>query len=128
MKFNCLNCSKEKLYKKTTRTDTNKYCGILCQNAFQFKTVTLPKFYNGEIRNRKTLIRILTHLFGYKCVLCGNVGEHNDRPLSLQLDHVDGNSDNDMPENVRLLCPNCHSQTDTFTARNKGNGRRKRNR
>jgi 5-methylcytosine-specific restriction endonuclease McrA len=41
----------------------------------------------------------------------------------LQLEHKDGNSENNKPENLCLLCPNCHSQTPTYGAKNKGNGR-----
>lgn len=40
------------------------------------------------------------------------------KPLSLQLDHIDGNKKNNDPSNLRLLCPNCHSQTKTFAGRN----------
>jgi len=121
MKLICLNCKEEKDAKIGA-----KYCSNACQKIFQFVTKTLQKFYKGDLHNRRTLITVLTHLFGYRCVICGNDGIHSGLPLSLQLDHIDGNSDNDMPENVRLLCPNCHSQTPTFTAKNKGNGRRKR--
>ena len=121
--FNCLHCGKENPVK---RTNANKFCNNTCQADYQLEHDTLPKFYKGEITNRRTLHRILKHIHGYTCVLCDNVGNHNGQPLSLQLDHIDGNAGNDMPDNVRLLCPNCHSQTDTFVAKNKGNGRTKR--
>ena len=123
MKFNCLHCNKEKEIKKTSREDTNKYCSLQCQKEFQFFNVTLPRFYTGELHTRRTIKSVLVHLFGNKCVLCGNTGEYNGKPLALQLDHADGNAGNDMPDNVRLLCPNCHSQTDTYVAKNKGYGR-----
>lgn len=42
----------------------------------------------------------------------------NDRPIVLQLDHIDGDRWNDAIENLRLLCPNCHSQTPTYSGRN----------
>lgn len=116
----CINCGKERVLK---HTDANKYCNQVCQNEKQLKEKILPRFYKGEISNRRTLKRILTYINGNKCVLCGNTGEHNGKILNLQLDHVDGNASNDMPDNVRLLCPNCHSQTETYVARNKGNGR-----
>jgi 5-methylcytosine-specific restriction endonuclease McrA len=38
--------------------------------------------------------------------------------MVLHVDHVDGNSDNHVPSNLRFLCPNCHSQTDTYSWRN----------
>ena len=53
-----------------------------------------------------------------KCEICGIVG-WNDKPLSMQLDHIDGNSHNHKLENLRLTCPNCHSQTETYCGKNK---------
>ena len=41
----------------------------------------------------------------------------NGKPLSLQVDHTDGNNKNNFPNNVRLVCPNCHSQTETFAGK-----------
>jgi hypothetical protein len=48
------------------------------------------------------------------------------KPLVVEVEHKDGNSENNAPENVCLLCPNCHSQTDTYKAKNKGKGRHSR--
>lgn len=57
-------------------------------------------------------------LIEYKCVKCGIVDTYNDSPIVLQLDHINGTSDDNRIENLRWLCPNCHSQTDTFAGRN----------
>lgn len=48
-----------------------------------------------------------------KCEICG-VSEWQNKPISCELDHIDGNSKNHELANLRILCPNCHSQTDTF--------------
>lgn len=53
----------------------------------------------------------------YKCDICGNTGEWNGKQLSLQLDHINGKHTDNRIENLRLLCPNCHSQTETFSKR-----------
>ena len=53
------------------------------------------------------------------CDECG-IKEWQDKPLSLEIDHIDGNKKNNERGNLRGLCPNCHSQTDTFRGRNKG--------
>lgn len=55
----------------------------------------------------------------YKCYLCG-LTEWNEMPITLQLDHINGVRLDHRIQNLRLLCPNCHSQTETFAGRNKG--------
>jgi len=52
-----------------------------------------------------------------RCALCGNSGEWQGKPLTLQLDHANGRYDDNRLENLRWLCPNCHSQTETFAGR-----------
>jgi hypothetical protein len=54
----------------------------------------------------------------HKCEACGIGPVWCDEPLVLHVDHVDGNSNDSRAANVRFLCPNCHSQTPTWTARN----------
>ena len=57
-----------------------------------------------------------------RCDWCG-LSEWRGRPLSIQIDHVNGIRDDHRLENLRMLCPNCHSQTDTFAGKNiKSNG------
>jgi hypothetical protein len=52
-----------------------------------------------------------------KCYECGIV-EWNGKKLSLQLDHINGDNKDQRIENLRILCPNCHSQTSTFAGKN----------
>ena len=85
-------------------------------------TETINRFNQGQVSDRHTIRKVLTEIGGYKCSCCG-ISEYNNKPLTLQVDHTDGNAGNNNPANLRLMCPNCHSQTDTFGARNKGNGR-----
>lgn len=53
----------------------------------------------------------------YKCEVCGNT-EWLGKPIPLELHHIDGDSRNNSLENLMLLCPNCHSQTDNFKSKN----------
>lgn len=48
-----------------------------------------------------------------KCEICG-ITEWNGKPINCQLDHIDGNKFNQALNNLRIICPNCHSQTETF--------------
>lgn len=57
-------------------------------------------------------------LLKYERRLCG-LKEWRGKPITLQLDHINGVRSDHRIENLRLLCPNCHSQTDTFAGRNK---------
>jgi RNA polymerase subunit RPABC4/transcription elongation factor Spt4/5-methylcytosine-specific restriction endonuclease McrA len=91
--------------------------------------------YNAQDRSRKPLrLEANTHhsshdlkkrlvregLLEYRCLICGNAGEWQERQISLQLDHINGIHTDNRLENLRILCPNCHAQTETF-----GNKRKK---
>lgn len=55
---------------------------------------------------------------GGKCLWCG-ISKWREKPISFEMDHIDGDRKNSARENLRVLCPNCHSQTSThgFTGR-----------
>ena len=67
------------------------------------------------------LKKLIVHEQSNKCNRCG-LNSWNDKPLVLELDHIDGNNKNNVRENLRCLCPNCHSQTDTWRGRNSNTG------
>ncbi len=54
---------------------------------------------------------------GGRCLSCNN-NEWLGKPINLQVDHIDGNNQNNKRENLRALCPNCHSYTDTYCGKN----------
>jgi 5-methylcytosine-specific restriction endonuclease McrA len=73
---------------------------------------------NGPRQGRKYLLE----QNGNKCEICHNkVWEGQSIPLVI--DHIDGNADNWLLSNLRLICPNCDAQTPTYKKKNNGNGR-----
>ncbi|NBP01557.1 MAG: HNH endonuclease [Proteobacteria bacterium] len=60
----------------------------------------------------------------YKCDIC-KLTDWNRKAINLDLDHIDGDSFNNKLENLRFLCPNCHSQTKTYKGRNINTGKKK---
>ena len=71
--------------------------------------------YKGRIRPRV----LKDKLIPYKCAICGNEGEWNNKPLTLTLDHINGDNSDNRLENLRFICPNCDSQQDTYAGKNK---------
>lgn len=90
------------------------------------KFIPLPEIlvedstYTNSTRLKIRLLR--EGLLEAKCYEadCG-LTEWKGRPISLQLDHINGDNLDHRIENLRLLCPNCHSQTETFAGKNKRN-------
>lgn len=74
-------------------------------------------FYQNIARLKERLLR--ENKLEYKCAFCGNIGEWLGQKLTLQLDHINGKHNDHRLENLRFLCPNCHSITDTYAGRNK---------
>ena len=77
------------------------------------------RFCTGHVK--KTLITLA--LKDWKCELCG-LTEWQNKAIVLELDHINGKNRDHRIENIRFLCPNCHSQTFNFRGRNINTGKR----
>lgn len=75
-----------------------------------------PSYPTSKLKQRLIDNNWLEH----KCSKCDQPPYWNGEKLTLQLDHIDGNRWNHLFNNLRLLCPNCHSQTETYCSSNKG--------
>ncbi len=64
---------------------------------------------------------IKENLIPHECAICGLGSEWNGLKLVLQLDHRNGRNNDNRLENLRFLCPNCHSQQGTYAGKNKTN-------
>jgi hypothetical protein len=71
----------------------------------------------GSIVRKQTLIKERSH----RCESC-KLDVWLENPITLELDHIDGDNKNNVKENLRLLCPNCHSRTPTWRKRKFKNG------
>lgn len=69
-------------------------------------------------RNGIRGIVLRNNLIEYKCVHCGNTGEWMGKPLTLTLDHANGDPTDNRLENLRFVCPNCDTQQDTYGYKN----------
>lgn len=74
---------------------------------------------SGYSRSRLKERLVEEGLKEYRCECCG-LSKWLDKPISLQLHHINGINNDNRLENLQLLCPNCHSQTENFTSRGKG--------
>lgn len=126
--YQCLNCSKDCTW---SHAKTNKYCDTKCQQEFQYKTY-ITEWQQGTQSGAKGqgeisgyVRRYLFTKFENKCCKC-NIDSWQGEPISLEIEHKDGDSLNQIEENLILLCPNCHSQTPTYKSKNRGNGRHSR--
>lgn len=104
------------------KIDTSHFSGQ-CWN----KGKRLPKRVNTHmylsnqipIQSYKLKNRLFSeNLLDMKCSMC-NLTEWNGKTAPLELDHVDGNHLNNSIDNLRILCPNCHAQTDNYRGLNK---------
>lgn len=95
----------------------NKYCSECAERRIYHRAYTLE-----QANNDKTRRRVLIELRGHRCQRCG-LTEWMGDIIPIEVHHVDGNSDNNTDENLKLLCPNCHAQTGTHKRRNKNGAR-----
>ncbi len=123
---NCLACG------KPLERAVDKFCDNHCQGEYAYKTY-IERWKAGLETGSKghfyaisdNVRRYMLETYGEKCSRCGWAERH---PLTghvpLTIDHIDGDVENCRPENLELLCHNCHSLTPTFGSLNRGKGKR----
>jgi hypothetical protein len=95
--------------------------GLIAKERSRARALKLLVKGTRRIRGARLTSAILCiGLYPYVCSECGQLPEWNSKPLVLQVDHINGDPTDNRPENLRFLCPNCHTQTETFAGRNCG--------
>ena len=117
----CINCGRKFIKYLST---TGKYCSNKCQHEKTHKDL-YARFVKGDeyfMRPNYNPIRFKPDILkeqNYKGDICGCEVFWNGKPLVFILDHIDGDASNNIRSNVRLVCPNCDSQLDTYKSKNK---------
>ena len=117
--------------KPTVKSGKNKFCNARCMGEYNRKQSVINWLsgnvvgWTGEARNLKRFIReYLKESRGSGCLKCGWDEKHPVDGNSLtEINHIDGDAENCHPDNLEILCPNCHSMTHNYKARNKDSKR-----
>lgn len=122
----CRNCQ------KPVKRASYIYCDNACQGTHRHN-IFIEQWLKRNVEGGRIggvsqhIRRYLIETQGERCSLCG---WSKINPITgktpLEIDHIDGNYQHNAPDNVRLICANCHSLTPTFRGLNRGNGREQR--
>lgn len=127
-KYQCLNCGIDITNDRNTQ---HKYCSNKCQHEFEYNQwIQKYKEDNSIAVSTKwgqlpaPLRKYIFNKYDSKCCKCGWTAVNPyTKSIPLEVDHIDGNSNNNSENNLQLLCPNCHSLTSTYRGANRGHGR-----
>lgn len=140
IRSNQMYCTKICLNQAFNEAKKNKLCicGKLINNVSTWCVDCAPKrlslavinnWQNGCYQGKalpRTIRIFLLEKANYKCSSCGfNTPHPDDNSSILEIDHIDGDSTNNIEENLRVVCPNCHALSSTYRGRNVGNCTRK---
>lgn len=124
--MDCMNCG------RLLKAYAFKYCSNQCQRDYEYK-VFIKSWKSGSVSgsvgiSAKNISGYLKHYledkFGSKCSLCGwdKMSIFTGR-VPLEIDHINGDSEDNREENLRIICPNCHALSPNYRNLNHGKGR-----
>lgn len=110
MKANCKQCGDEFSYFPSQKSGL--FCSVKCTHDYRSLLIM-----ESGTATKYNALTYLNRFKEYECSEC-KISDWNNKPLTLQIDHIDGDRNNNIINNVRWLCPNCHTQTQTWGVRN----------
>lgn len=120
----CLYCGKNFYPRYGSK---GKFCSTKCSAKYNSEKKYLEYLSNSEafqgVRNISFLKPYILVEQNNRCAICNNPNIWNNQELVFVLDHINGRADDNSRANLRLICPNCDSQLDTFKSKNKNSAR-----
>ena len=107
----CPNCG------NSPKTPQNKFCSRKCSYEFR-KAELIERISRDEFISGKTIRRYYLSIRGHICEHCKNT-IWNGVPIPLDVHHIDGKLNHNKPENIKILCPNCHTLTENYKSKNR---------
>lgn len=114
----CINCGGQR------ERHSKKYCSQECHKEYEWRKRKLLIESGDFTLDHRLYKRYLIEKYGESCQECGWAKRNpTSGNIPIELEHIDGDSANNSLDNLKLLCPNCHSLTPTYKSLNVGNGR-----
>lgn len=111
----CLECKKEIIGKR------GKFCSMYCYEK-NLRDKSQKKLIQNSFMSDSSRRKAMLRMNGKSCAIC-KTSTWNGRDVPLVMDHINGNSQDNSLENLRMICPNCDALLPTYKGRNAGRGR-----
>ena len=123
MKDYCVACGKKLSYGHKTEYCQQHYIEFKREQKIKNWLETGKTGYTVDTTIRGAIRDYILNEQNNQCAICGLPNFWNGKPLNFVLDHIDGDASNSCKSNLRLVCPNCDSQLDTYKSKNKNSSR-----